>query len=74
MYFVSCSAFIVDNSEIELRVFLKGKYESILCIRIFLKCKNMQLQGRKICFNRLYDSVKFNETMDSYKIPIITVC
>lgn len=21
-----------------------------------------------------YDSVKFNETMDSYKIPIITVC
>lgn len=21
-----------------------------------------------------YDSVKFNETMDSYKIPTITVC
>lgn len=73
MYFVSCSAFIVDISEIEVGgVFSKGKFESILCIRIFLKCKNMQLQGRKICFD--YDSVKFNETMDSYKIPIITVC
>lgn len=73
MYFVSCSAFIVDISEIEeVGVFLQGKFESILCIRIFLKCKNMQLQGRKICLD--YDSVKFNETMDSYKIPIITVC
>lgn len=54
MIFVSCSAFIVDISEMEeVGVFLKGKYESIVCIRIFLKCKNMQLQGRKICFNRL---------------------
>lgn len=72
MYFVSCSAFIVDISEIEVGGIFKWKFESILCIRIFLKCKNMQLQGRKICVD--YDSVKFNETMDSQKIPIITVC
>lgn len=73
MFFVSCSAFIVDISEIEeVGVFLQGKFESILCIRIFLKCKNLLLQGSKICLD--YDSEKFNEPVDSYKIPIITVC
>lgn len=42
MIFVSCSVFIVDIFEIEeVGVLLKGKYEFILCIRIFLKCKNM---------------------------------
>lgn len=36
MFLVSCSAFIVDISEIEeVGVFLNVKFESILCIRIF---------------------------------------
>lgn len=73
MYFVSCSAFIVDNSEIELRVFLKGIMNPYCVSGFFWNARICSYKaGKSVLID--YDSVKFNETMDSYKIPIITVC